>query len=221
MHDSMSPYTLILTTPFIRASSQRTIRQYTEAKNIPTFYLHSVGFYSRFSLSLPLVFPIVDTHPDPTSTTDLRLLNPWPELTEFMLEKTAGIDGRESNANETKGGIETDEKNATHTMSDHEHGHIPYVLLLLHYLNEWRKTHDGVNPQNYREKKDFEKLVRSGARTNNPEGGEENFDEAVATTLKSLNAPTLSTALKDTFEADECRNLGTEVSSARQISDTW
>ncbi|KAI9787420.1 MAG: hypothetical protein M1835_002687 [Candelina submexicana] len=211
--DSLRHYTLVLLTPFIGTSALSEIHQYTHANNIPSIYLHSVGFYSRFSLFLPLIFPIVDTHPDPTSTNDLRLLSPWPELTESMLEQTAGIDEGMSDSHENRVGLGTEETEATYTMSDYEHGHIPYVLLLLYYLKKWRTTHDGVNPQNYREKKDFEKLVKGGARTNNSEGGEENYDEAAATILKSLNPPTLSAALKDIFEADECKNLVTESSN--------
>ncbi|KAI9723940.1 MAG: hypothetical protein M1812_000658 [Candelaria pacifica] len=215
MPESLGPYSLLLLTPFISFSSQSILRQYSHANNIPTFYLHSIGFYSRFSLSLPHVFPIVDTHPDPTSTTDLRLLSPWPELTDLMLEKTASIDEGRSDTRRGRVGVEPERSEATHTMSDHEHGHVPYVLLLLYYLNEWRKAHDGANPQNYREKKDFEKLVRNGARTSNPEGGEENYDEAIATILKSLNPSTLSTALKDIFQAEECRAL------VRESSNFW
>lgn len=92
-------------------------------------------------------------------------------------------------------------------LEDEEHGHVPYVLILLHYLEEWKASHDGKGPQNYKEKTEFREMVRSATRTSNPEGGEENFEEAVGAVLKSLNAAAPSSAVKEVFAAPECQNL--------------
>lgn len=161
------------------------ISRYAQDHSIPLFYVHSVGFYSHFSVQLPEQFPVVDTHPDPASTQDLRLLNPWPELLIFMREKVGNLIFQ----------------------SDHEHGHVPYLLLLLHYLNVWKASRrDGKPPKDYAEKKEFIALVAEGARTSNPEGGEENFDEAKANVLKSLNPPSISNGLREVFDAEDCKN---------------
>ena len=158
--------------------------------SIPLFYIHSVGFYSHFSVQLPASFPIVDTHPDPASTQDLRLLAPWTELVEYMKAMTKGME----------------------SMVDHDHGHIPYLLLLLHYLEQWKQEHGGKYPENYKEKSAFRDIVKAGARMNNPEGGEENFDEAVAAVLKSLNPSTTPSGLREIFNEDDCKNLKPLVS---------
>jgi amyloid beta precursor protein binding protein 1 len=126
----------------------------------------------------------VETHPDPEATQDLRLLNPWPELAAAAAS-ISNLDG----------------------MDDHQHGHVPYVLLLLHYLEKWKQAHDGNVPSNYKEKSEFREFVRAGARTNNAEGGEENYDEAVAAVLKSLNPFSLRSSIREIFEMDQCRNL--------------
>lgn len=131
---------------------------------------------------MPPAFPIVDTHPDTETTTDLRLLKPWPELVEFAEKKTADLD----------------------SMSPDDHGHVPFLALLLHYLEEWKKTHEGRVPQNYKEKTEFRTTVSQGARTDTPEGGEENFDEAVAAVLKSLNPPEANSSVREIFLAPEC-----------------
>lgn len=86
-------------------------------------------------------------------------------------------------------------------MSAHDKGHVPYLLLLLHYLEEWKKTHDGKVPDSYKDKSAFRETVRAGS----PD--EENFDEAVAAVLKSLNPPTAPSAVRDIFKAPECTNL--------------
>ena len=182
----LEQYSLVLLVgPTRNARVLERICQHAETLSIPLFYIHCQGFFSHFSVQLPVQFPIVDTHPDPASTQDLRLLNPWPELIEFLAQKTKHLD----------------------SLSDHDHGHIPYLLILLYFLNIWKASHDGKYPANYAEKKEFKVLVENGARTNNSEGGEENFDEAAAAVLKSLNQPSISSGLREVFEADDCQNL--------------
>ena len=95
-------------------------------------------------------------------------------------------------------------------MTHHDHGHVPYVLLLLYYLEEWKKTHDDQVPQTYKEKIAFREMVTKGARTDSPEGAEENYDEAVAAVLKSLNPASASSAVREVFEAEECKSLTLE-----------
>ena len=185
----LQPYTLVVLTAPTPVPALEKISEYTQREQIPLVYVHCVGFYSQFSLSLPSSFPIVETHPDPESTTDLRLLDPWQDLTTLADKGTNQLD----------------------SMSDHDHGHVPYLLLLLHYLELWKTIHGGSGPQNYKEKTEFREMVRKGARTHNAEGGEENFDEAVAAVLKSLNPPAVTSAVREVLEAEECKHLTKEV----------
>ena len=176
--DFLDQYSLIIVVGPQRSDEITVpIAKHADIKSIPLFYVQSAGFYSRFSVQLPKEFPIVDTHPDPESSQDLRLLNPWPELMDFMKVKTAKLD----------------------EIADHEHGHIPYVLLLLYFIERWRDFHEGKSPSNYKEKGEFRKMVQAAARTNNPEGGEENFDEAANAVLKSLSPPEVSSRLREIF----------------------
>lgn len=148
--------------------------------------IHSAGFYSYFQINLPGAFPIVDTHPDETATTDLRLLAPWPELVGFAEDLTRDIDN----------------------LSDFEHGHLPYVVILLHYLEKWKADHGGSYPSTYKEKTEFRSIVQKAARTSNAEGGEENFDEAAAAVLKTLVVPSLPSGLKEIFEYEHAEPVG-------------
>ncbi len=164
------------TSPF-ESSTRIAVERYCQEHKTPLISIHSVGFYSYFQVTFPGNFPIVDTHPDSTAIMDLRLLSPWPELSEFAREMTSNIDN----------------------LSDHDNGHIPYIVLLLYYLEEWKKVHDGTVPQSYSEKVAFRNMVTTGARIG-PEGGEENFEEAAAAVLKTIVAPSLSSSLKEIFE---------------------
>lgn len=141
--------------------------------------MHCVGYYSQFSLYLPPAFPIVDTHPDPTSTDDLRLLKPWPALIEFAKQKTANMD----------------------KMNGEQFAHIPWIALVLHYLSQWQASHEGKLPLAYKEKTQFRDLVRSGSST------EENFDEACAAVLKTLVEPKPTSKVTEILGAPEAQNL--------------
>ncbi|KAF2838958.1 NEDD8-activating enzyme E1 regulatory subunit [Patellaria atrata CBS 101060] len=187
----LDPYTLILVAAPIDPEILTKITLHAQATQKPVFYFHNVGFYSHFSIYLSHVFPIVDTHPDSATTSDLRLLKPWPGLLEFMTKKTTDLE----------------------QMSDHDHGHIPYVLLILYYLEKWKGDHDGKVPRNYKEKIAFRDQVRQGARTHTAEGGEENYDEAIAAVLKSLNPPSASSAVKEVFKSEECKLLAKDSPS--------
>ncbi|KAL1311759.1 hypothetical protein AAFC00_001847 [Neodothiora populina] len=178
---ALQPYTLIIVTAPISSDVLASISTYSQKNHVPVFYTHCVGFYSRFSLSLPPAFPIVDTHPDPTATTDLRLLKPWPAIQEFAREKTANLS----------------------TLSEHDLGHVPYLLLLLHYVEEWKKSHDGVPPTSYKDKTDFRDMIKAAA----PSPDEENYAEAAAAVLKSLNPPQPSSSLLETLNASESQSI--------------
>jgi amyloid beta precursor protein binding protein 1 len=175
-----TPYTLIVVAAPIDPAILSIIQQHATALQIPTFYLHCTGYYSHFSIQLPPAFPIVETHPEPTATTDLRLLKPWPALQAFAREKTTGMDA----------------------MNAHDKGHIPYIALLLHYLAEWQDKHDGKVPESYKEKQEFrDAYVRKGS----PD--EENFDEACAAVLKALNPPAPTSTVREIFTGTEAKDL--------------
>jgi amyloid beta precursor protein binding protein 1 len=153
------------------------INKYIEKYKIPAVSIHSSGFYSYFRIHLPASFPIVDTHPDTTATTDLRLLTPWSELSNFAASLTENLDNQ----------------------SAHEHGHIPYLALLLYYLAKWKEEH-GSLPSTYNEKTAFRNTVAAGSRTDNPEGGEENFEEAVGAVMKTISSTSLPSSVREVFD---------------------
>src|SRR5690242_18151504 len=89
---ALQPYTLIIATAPIQPELLAKLADHASVALIPLFYVHSIGFYSHFSIHLPPAYPIVDTHPSPETTQDLRLLRPWPELLQYAEAKTANID---------------------------------------------------------------------------------------------------------------------------------
>jgi len=177
LFDVTRQFTMILYTAPISRARMELVLKYGQQHNVPVIAIHSAGFYSYFRINLPVNFPIVDTHPDSTATTDLRLLTPWKELSKFATSLTENLE----------------------SLNAHEHGHVPYVALLLHYLTKWKEDH-GTLPSTYKEKTAFRSVVASGARTDTPEGGEENFEEAVAAVLKTISTPSLPSSVREVFE---------------------
>ncbi|KAH8194927.1 hypothetical protein TruAng_010912 [Truncatella angustata] len=173
-----STYTLIMYTMPIEPDNLATLEAYARQHSTPLVAIHSAGLYSYFKISLPGAFLIVDTHPEVEKTVDLRLTQPWPELVEFAQEMTRDIE----------------------SMSDHDHGHLPYVVILLHYLEKWKLTHGGEYPTEYKAKIEFRKTVAAAARTNSAEGSEENFTEAVAAVNRSVKKPQLESTLREVFD---------------------
>ena len=112
--------------------------------------------------------------------TDLRLLQPWPTLIDFARQKTERLDN----------------------LSGFELGHVPYVLLLLHFLDQWRSTHGGEYPTSYKDRTAFRDHVRTAGP---PE--EENFVEAASAVLKTVNVPQLSSSVRTVLQAPEAQNL--------------
>ena len=92
--------------------------------NIPLILVRSIGFIGSFRIIVPELtcplpnhrwgvnFVVVETHPE--DVVDLRLDCPWPELARLA-----------SSINLAE-------------MDDSEHGHVPYVLILLKFLEQWK-----------------------------------------------------------------------------------
>jgi len=92
--------------------------------SIPLILVRSIGFIGSFRIIIPEITCIalkilfmaycivVETHPE--DVLDLRLDCPWPELARLA-----------SSINLSE-------------MDDFEHGHVPYVLILLKFLEQWK-----------------------------------------------------------------------------------
>ncbi|EWC45485.1 hypothetical protein DRE_00884 [Drechslerella stenobrocha 248] len=195
--DRLKEFTVVIATGNIPLSSILSLDRILYPRGIPFFILKCVGFAIACRLALS-EHTIVETHPE--SIADLRLFSPFPELVALCEEKAANMDDKERT-------------------SSHEHGHIPYVLVLLQALKDWRSTHDGNNPSNYREKAEFKSFLRG--KMWSPD--DENFEEAIAAVLPHFNSPTVPSATKTIFEDSRCKNLTADSANfwviARAIKD--
>lgn len=95
---------------------------------------------------------VTQVKPADVTLSDLRLAEPFEELQKFVDEfDMAALDSL-------------------------QHGHTPYVVILIQTLKEWRDNHDGTLPKKIKDKKEFKAIVKSKARDFSKEM---NFEEAI------------------------------------------
>lgn len=157
---------------------------------IPLIIVQSIGFFGYLRIAVP-EHTIIESHPD--AIVDLRMDAPWPELSQF-----AGNMNLEA-------------------MNDNEHTHVPYILLLLHYLELWRHS-NGHNPTTYEEKNEFKKLIRGGMRN----ADEDNFDEAVNNVWRACTKTSVPSEIQRILATSMTREYTQDTSSfwflARAVS---
>jgi len=117
---------------------------------VPLLVVHSYGLLGVVRMQLSGRVALLDPKPS-NAHPDLRLASSFPRLNTLF----ESID--------------------LETLERHQHGHVPYPIILLHALREWRKSHEGKSPSTYSEKQEFQQLIKGMRRDEN----EINFDEAV------------------------------------------
>eukprot|EP00934_Nitzschia_sp_Nitz4_P007493 Nitzschia sp. Nitz4//scaffold59_size112058//92722//95440//NITZ4_004125-RA/size112058-snap-gene-0.53-mRNA-1//1//CDS//3329555171//7483//frame0 len=127
--------------------------------------VHSYGLIGTVRVQVPGVLPLLD--PKPTNAhPDLRLKSSFPALN--ALSDSIQLDSLES----------------------HEHGHVPYPILLLKAREKFGKL-----PTTFAEKQDFVKVLQSMRRSDM----ELNFDEAIQNAYLAYTEPTVT--VPDQFDA--------------------
>ncbi|KAF8874432.1 hypothetical protein BD779DRAFT_1566773 [Infundibulicybe gibba] len=113
----------------------------------PLVVIRSAGFLAEFFIQFH-EHTIVESHSE--TAPSLRIDKPFPALLEYCLSLDFSA------------------------MDPTDHTHIPYVIILVRALEDWKKSHDGNPPQSYAEKKAF----KAGILAMKLKQDEENFDEA-------------------------------------------
>ncbi|KAF8066907.1 hypothetical protein FPV67DRAFT_1496954 [Lyophyllum atratum] len=115
----------------------------------PLVVVRSAGFLAEFFIQYHEHI-VIESHSE--TVPSLRIDKAFPALLEYSLSLDFAA------------------------MDPTEHGHIPYVIILVRALEDWKKAHDGKPPQTYPEKKAF----KAGILAMKTKFDEENFDEAEA-----------------------------------------
>ncbi|KAH7909098.1 hypothetical protein BJ138DRAFT_1127932 [Hygrophoropsis aurantiaca] len=131
--------------------------------------VRSTGFLAEFFIQFH-EHTIIESHSE--TAPSLRIDKPFPALKEHALSLDYA------------------------TMDPTEHGHIPYVVILVRALEEWKQSHEGNLPKTYEEKKQFKK----GVLALKVKSDEENFDEAEAQSYRCFTETKVPSEISTLFD---------------------
>ncbi|KAI8092661.1 ThiF family protein [Halteromyces radiatus] len=134
------------------------------------------GLFGLFRIQAP-DHTIIETHPE--NVIDLRLTQPFPQLMEYV--KTFDLDA----------------------LDQTDHAHVPFIVILLIFVEKWKAEHDGKLPQSYAERNELKSLVQANMRTVD----EENFEEAISNIWRLSGGNNISSDVRSIFASDACENL--------------
>ena len=186
--DFFSQFTAVIATE-LSDESLLKLAQVVWKSETPLLVARAYGLLGYLRIAIPH-HEIVESHPD-NYHEDVRLDCPFPGLLRYM------------------NGINLD------ALDNTKHGNVPYLVVLFKYLEVWRESHGGEIPQNYREKKEFKELIRSGIRKN--EDGvpldEDNFDEAIRNVNSMINPTQVPSTVQAILEDSACTCITPESSN--------
>ncbi|KAI0700659.1 hypothetical protein C8T65DRAFT_657406 [Cerioporus squamosus] len=134
----------------------------------PLIAVRSAGFLAQFHIQYH-EHCVSQTHSD--TAPSLRITRPFPAL----LEWARSLD--------------------LQNMDPTAHGHLPFVVILVRAVDEWRKSHDGNLPKTPAEKKEFKSNIL--AMRIKPD--EENFEEAEAQAWRVWSEPAVPSDIQSLF----------------------
>lgn len=172
-----SQFSIVAISDYTPAPQLKALKDILWSQRIPLIVVNTVGFYGSLHL-ITSETTVVETH-DPARLYDLRIDKPWPELQELS------------------DSIKLDELNDT------AHAHVPYVIIFIKALQEWRNKY-GSPPTNYSEKKQFREYVVSMSRDIRTET---NFIEASTSTHRALQTTEVPASIQDLFDHPNLQNL--------------
>ncbi|XP_010313519.2 NEDD8-activating enzyme E1 regulatory subunit AXR1 isoform X1 [Solanum lycopersicum] len=175
-----SQFTLVIATQLVEDSMVKLDRICREA-NIILIFARSYGLMGLVRISVK-EHTVIESKPD-HFLDDLRLNNPWPELTRFT---------------------ETIDLNTTDAVV---HKHTPYIVILVKIAEEWANTHGGNLPSTREEKRQFKDLIKSKMIT----ADEENYKEAMEASYKVFSPRGIGVSLQKIID-DSCTEVDSSSS---------
>ncbi|CAO1635685.1 unnamed protein product [Parajaminaea phylloscopi] len=146
--------------PQVRRALGALAWQGRQGASIPLLCVRGAGMLGEVQAQVAEL-GIVETHP--ASTDDLRLISPWDELAAYA--SSYDVADRDAMA----------------------HSHIPFIVIILRVLDEWRRSHDSTLPNPAKDRKPFGDAINALRDPANLDT--ENFDEAIAALGQNLWRP--------------------------------
>ncbi|KDR70143.1 hypothetical protein GALMADRAFT_254985 [Galerina marginata CBS 339.88] len=147
-----------------------------DESNPPLLVVRSAGFLAEFYIQYH-EHTVIESHPE--TPQSLLIDKPFPALLDYAMK------------------LDFENMDVT------DHAHIPYVVILVRLLEEWKKTHDGSPPSTYEEKKVFKKSILAMQKKSD----EENFEEAEAQAYRTWTKTTVPSETSKLFSDPKVLSL--------------
>ncbi|KAF7728828.1 NEDD8-activating enzyme E1 regulatory subunit [Apophysomyces ossiformis] len=124
---------------------------------------------------------IIESHPE--NVVDLRLISPFKQLKKYV--DTFDLD----------------------SLDQTDHAHVPFVVVILKYVELWKAQHGGEAPNSYSDRNQLKEQIRAGMRTSD----EENFEEAMANVWRlAPSSGNIPSEVQQIFDDPACENITAE-----------
>ncbi|KAJ3565311.1 hypothetical protein NP233_g7710 [Leucocoprinus birnbaumii] len=170
-------YTLVIAHNLSQSQTERLSQLLWEDQDAPPLVVvRSAGFLAEFFIQQH-EHTIIESHSE--TAPSLRIDKPFPALLQYAQA------------------LDLDALDPT------DHGHVPYVILLVKAMEKWKQEHDGLPPQSYAEKKTFKEAINEMKRKID----EENFEEAEAQAYRSWTETKVPSEVAELFEDPKLQTL--------------
>jgi amyloid beta precursor protein binding protein 1 len=153
----------------------------------PLVVVRSAGFLAEFAIQFH-EHTVIESHLETSPT--LRIDNAFPALKEYALS------------------LDLDDMDVT------DHGHIPYVVLLVRALEDWKKAHNNLPPQSYADKQSFKSRISSMRR----KPDEENIEEAESQAYRCWTSSSVPSEISALFSDDRLSEPSTSTTTSTTSS---
>jgi amyloid beta precursor protein binding protein 1 len=150
-------FTLIIASDLTDAEAMK-LTDIGDELNIPFILLRSYGMIG-YLRQYKREHCSIESKPADKELSDLRLASPFEELEKYCLDFDM------------------------EPLDSMEHGHVPYVVILIKAFKIWKESHNGELPKSFAEKDEFKATVKSMAKNFSKEI---NFTEAIENAYKAF-----------------------------------
>jgi len=184
--DFFKGFSLVVACQLVESSALK-LGSICEDLGLPLLLVTSLGLVGKMRVFKEHC--VCETKPD-SEFGDLRLTEPFPELQRYV-----------------------DSFNIEE-LSDVQHGHLPYVVILIQAIDAFKKAHNNSLPSTAEEKNDFKRMVMQGQRNDK----EQNYSEALDNAYKAWIPYTIPDAMQDVLALNNCNATSDFWVVARAVS---
>ncbi|KAF8154800.1 hypothetical protein B0H34DRAFT_538059 [Crassisporium funariophilum] len=165
----LSEFTIVIAHNLEAGPLEQLSQLLWEDQSYPSLVVvRSAGFLAEFYLQYH-EHTVIESHPE--TAPSLRIDKPFPALLEYAMS------------------LDFENMDVT------DHGHVPYVIILVRVLEEWKKAHNGSLPSTYAQKQEFKKTILAMRKKSD----EENFEEAEAQAYRCWTVSTIPSEISELF----------------------